>query len=164
MKNLKSVKGNQKGFSLMELIIVIAVMAILVAIMAPILIRWIEKSNVSSDTQLADTVRGAFLCAITDAKVLADPASTTFILQLEDPAGMDADDPSFLASTCVMKESVTEILGISPADLTGRLKSKHEATSKINVKVVGSNVVVTITGTDSTGKKQPSMGRNIVVD
>ena len=164
MKNLKSVKGNQKGFSLVELIIVIAIMAILVAITVPVLMKWVEKSNVSSDTQLADTVRGAFLCAATDARVLTDPASDPFFTQLESPTGMKADDPSFLASTCVMKESVSEILGISPANLKDHLKSKNDGDPQFIVKIEGGNVTVTITGTDYTGKKQPSMGRNIVVD
>ena len=41
----------RKGFSLVELIIVIAIMAILVGVMAPMLIRYIEKSNVSSTFQ-----------------------------------------------------------------------------------------------------------------
>ncbi|MBO6205612.1 MAG: prepilin-type N-terminal cleavage/methylation domain-containing protein, partial [Lachnospiraceae bacterium] len=37
---------NNKGFSLVELIIVIAIMAILVGVMAPQLIKYIEKSKV----------------------------------------------------------------------------------------------------------------------
>ena len=49
----------RKGFSLVELIIVIAIMAILVGVMAPMLMRYIEKSNVSADIQLCDTVREA---------------------------------------------------------------------------------------------------------
>ena len=55
---------NNKGFSLVELIIVIAIMAILVGVMAPQLIKYIEKTNVSADTQLADTCKTAITTAI----------------------------------------------------------------------------------------------------
>ncbi len=44
-------KMNNKGFSLVELIIVIAIMVILVAVLAPQYLRYVEKSRVSSDTQ-----------------------------------------------------------------------------------------------------------------
>ena len=62
-------KKNNAGFSLLELIIVVAIMAIAIGIMAPQLIRYIEKSNVSSDIQLADTVRTGVSVSIVDAKV-----------------------------------------------------------------------------------------------
>ena len=40
---------NNKGFSLVELIIVIAIMVILIAVLAPQYLRYVEKSRVSSD-------------------------------------------------------------------------------------------------------------------
>lgn len=44
-------KMDNKGFSLVELIIVIAIMVILVAVLAPQYLRYVEKSRVASDTQ-----------------------------------------------------------------------------------------------------------------
>lgn len=46
-------KMDNKGFSLVELIIVIAIMVILVAVLAPQYLRYVEKSRISSDTQTA---------------------------------------------------------------------------------------------------------------
>lgn len=63
---------NNKGFSLVELIIVIAIMAILVGVMAPQLIKYIEKTNVSNDTQICDTVRTAVQTAMMDPSVITD--------------------------------------------------------------------------------------------
>lgn len=40
---------NNKGFSLVELIIVIAIMAVLIGVMAPQYIKYVEKSRISSD-------------------------------------------------------------------------------------------------------------------
>lgn len=42
---------NDKGFSLVELIIVVAIMVILVAILAPTYLKYVEKSRVASDQQ-----------------------------------------------------------------------------------------------------------------
>lgn len=44
-------KMDNKGFSLVELIIVIAIMVILVAVLAPQYLRYVEKSRVATDTQ-----------------------------------------------------------------------------------------------------------------
>ncbi len=64
---------NNKGFSLVELIIVIAIMAILVGVMAPQLIKYIEKANVSADIQLCDNIHRAFEVAFADYDVISDP-------------------------------------------------------------------------------------------
>lgn len=161
---LKETKN--KGFSLVELIIVIAIMAILVAVMVPVLLRYIEKTKVSSDTQLADTVRGAFLCAITDAKVLSDPDSTPFINQLE-TTGMNADDNNFRTTPSVMRDSVEEILGTSLSSLNQNIKSAHDPGARFFVQTAGGNVIVTILYTDRNGKKDKSTNtpnNDIVVD
>ena len=155
---------NKKGFSLVELIIVIAIMAILVAVLVPVMIKWIEKSQISSDVQLADTVRGAFLCAATDARVLADPASDEFFDKLEDdslPYGMVITD---LNKPCVMKESVEEILGMPVHETKSHLKSNHETDSDFYIRLTGGSVIVTVTKTDKTGKKNIAPQNYIVVD
>ena len=53
-----------KGFSLVELIIVIAIMAILAAAIAPALIRYIDKSRRSDDVAAAETVNTAAQAAL----------------------------------------------------------------------------------------------------
>lgn len=46
---MKKENMNNKGFSLVELIIVIAIMAILIVVLAPQYLKYVEKSRVSSD-------------------------------------------------------------------------------------------------------------------
>ena len=52
-------KMNNKGFSLVELIIVIAIMAILAGAIAPALIRYIDKSRKSNDVSSCKTIKTA---------------------------------------------------------------------------------------------------------
>ena len=53
-----------KGFSLVELIIVIAIMAILAAAIAPALIRYIDKSRRADDVTAAGSINSAMSAAL----------------------------------------------------------------------------------------------------
>lgn len=59
-------KTNNKGFSLVELIIVIAIMAILAGAIAPALIRYIDKSRKSNDVSAAKTIKTAVETAMSN--------------------------------------------------------------------------------------------------
>ncbi len=54
---IKQQKKKNTGFSLIELIIVIAIIAALAGFLAPALIRYIEKSRRSADLQTADRMQ-----------------------------------------------------------------------------------------------------------
>ena len=57
--NKKQKSLTNKGFSLVELIIVIAIMAVLVGVLAPQYIKYLDKSKISADKQLTDSIRQA---------------------------------------------------------------------------------------------------------
>lgn len=50
---------NNKGFSLVELIIVIAIMAVLVGVLAPTYLQYVEKSKKSNDVSTVDSIINA---------------------------------------------------------------------------------------------------------
>ncbi|MEG1992546.1 MAG: prepilin-type N-terminal cleavage/methylation domain-containing protein [Acetivibrio sp.] len=95
--------GN-KGFSLVELIIVIAIMAILVGVIGSQAIPYLEKSRAAKDLQTLDTMYTAFQSAIIENEVEVEIGSTG----ISELPGYIAATPS--TSTGVAK-SVMELLG-----------------------------------------------------
>ena len=77
MKRFKKAKKNNKGFSLVELIVVIAIMAVLVGVLAPTLIGNIEKSRESKDLQNLDSIRQAVVTAMADEKVYSEAVAAS---------------------------------------------------------------------------------------
>ncbi|MBH1939782.1 type II secretion system protein [Mobilitalea sibirica] len=53
---MKSLKENNKGFSLVELIVVIAIMGILAVTLAPRLTQYIERARLASDQEAVNTI------------------------------------------------------------------------------------------------------------
>ncbi len=60
---------NNKGFSLVELIVVIAIMAVLVGVLAPQFIKYVESSRRSTDVSNAETIRSAVLADIAEGSI-----------------------------------------------------------------------------------------------
>ena len=148
---------NNKGFSLVELIIVIAIMAILIGVMAPQLIKYIEKANVAADTQMCDNVRKAIYYAAMDpAIIMANDDSKDFIdhfYKKDDGSGgpnnfrLDSFGGTYL--TCQFSKAVEETLGWNPfttnaSDLTEYFKSTPGGSGGFFVL----NAVVNSDGTD----------------
>ena len=144
---------NNKGFSLVELIIVIAIMAILVGVMAPQLIKYIEKTNVSSDAQTCDSLRSAITTAMLDPEVVNAtnanvPGDGTY-------NSFDTDG--------AFRQAVDEILGFATnTEPMAQLKFKSHVAggataSGLTVKITnGNSVSVYLTSSDPTGKKSTS--------
>ena len=65
---MRKERMNNKGFSLVELIIVIAIMAILAAALAPQLMKYIEKSRVSTDSTSCSSIESCVNAALADEK------------------------------------------------------------------------------------------------
>lgn len=156
---------NNKGFSLVELIIVIAIMAILVGVMAPQLIKFIEKTNVSSDVQLCDDIHTAIYTAMLDPDVVnAGDGSSTLIEDFAQP-GTDFALTSLAGSSTnnAFGDAVRETLGFDPFNSSCRdyLKSspaKSSGVISIYINSSGSGFYVFIDNSDNSGQKQTYSG------
>lgn len=105
---------NNKGFSLVELIIVIAIMAVLVGVLAPTYLQYVEKSKKSNDVSTVDSVINACEIGAIDPEVMTD--KTTKLTITFDDAGaamtIAAVDASNVAVTdSKWKDAVEKAVG-----------------------------------------------------
>lgn len=127
---MKKLNKDNKGFSLVELLVVIAIMVVLVGVLAPTLLGNIEKSRVSSDIQVLDSVAGAIQSAIggsedayTECMAVAGAVNT--VAALYDGTLKAADGTSVSATH--LASVVAEYLSESDIDFKGTEAKKYYA-------------------------------------
>ena len=152
---------NNKGFSLVELIIVIAIMAILVGVMAPQLIKYIEKANVSADTQICDSVRTAMQTTVMDPAIVTDK-NYTDVTTAAATSYASVDDVCTRANIDAFKTNVGDLLSTGTAGidtiLQKQLKSNNAKSQTFHVYFgpKGANIIVYLPNTDASGAKSTS--------
>lgn len=108
-------KMSNKGFSLVELIIVIAIMAILVGVLAPQYLKYVEKSRHSADADTLDSLYTACTTAASDPSLQNVPTT----------AGNVSWSTTYSSTGTDWTNEVYSTLGISTQnDFKSKLKSK----------------------------------------
>lgn len=104
-------KLGNKGFSLVELIVVIAIMAVLIAVLAPTLISKIEESREGTDLQAIGEINSAVKNALGNEKVYkAVVKDTTKVYIMEDNCVVkDTSGTEIKALTDELQETLEEI-------------------------------------------------------
>ena len=137
-------KTNNKGFSLVELIIVIAIMAILVGAIAPALIRYIDKSRKSNDVSACKTIKTAIETAMANEdayeELVGDGSKDTVLQIVPNKAlSITAASGGSNSGVIVVKASTTTI---SDDTINEIAKNIGDKSPKISYKKAGKKVTV----------------------
>lgn len=145
--------NENKGFSLVELIIVMAIMAILVGVVASQVIPYMEKSRQSKDQQQISSIATSLVSAIAqDANYDQSVSATGSSFSLAD---LSTNTTSTIAATfCDLMNcsTITDVVNTySGSGADSKMKSK-EAKSATGIEVTldkSGKVTVKLTGTTS---------------
>lgn len=66
---MKKIYNNNKGFSLVELVVVVLIMAIVAVALAPQVMKWVENSRIASDLETRNSIENNCILAIADEEV-----------------------------------------------------------------------------------------------
>lgn len=156
----KKKKNNNKGFSLVELIVVIAIMAVLVAVLAPQFTKYIDQSRKSNDAATVSGIVTAAQVGIADTTNYNIPEAT-YTITLTTDSALDVK-PTANGSGTVSKDAETEMKNaieaacgkLSELKITSKnWKDKDNAdANQVWVKLVYKDGAVTVTYSDDFGK------------
>lgn len=138
----KYLSGDHEGFSLVELIIVIAIMAILIGVVALAVIPYLQRSRESKDLSTLDTVRSSLVSAVATTQVTSSGQ-----VNIDKDGNFTAGGADATAAQLVADE-MKATLGAG----TKKLGSKNAAGHDIVCVFDASNNTSYVYGDDGNGK------------
>ena len=85
---MNKAKKNNKGFSLVELIVVVLIMAIIAVSLAPQVMKWVNNSRIATDVSTYDSLVANCQLALTDSaaysEVTTAAAATVYTIKFDD--------------------------------------------------------------------------------
>lgn len=150
---MKSVNNN-KGFSLVELIVVIAIMAVLIGVLSPQYLRYVEKSRLQKDNSAIAEIANTIKIAMADETINAAVDDGTTVT-LENAASSNA------SVTFDDEDDLEAELAISLGATVETTSTNYNNSATNIVLTINKNEgVVTVTGTGII----PSVGDDPVGD
>lgn len=142
-------KKNNRGFSLVELIVVIAIMAVLVAVTAPQFTKYVDKSRQSVDATTVANVVSAAQVGVADVVSYPDITSGTYVITISgsgtEVTGATVDEPGSTAVTA-METAIEDACG-DLDDIKTTAKAWEDTGIVINITVDGNVTVEYMTDT-----------------
>jgi type IV pilus assembly protein PilA len=128
MKSMKMMKKAQAGFTLIELMIVVAIIGILAAVAIPAYSDYTMKAKVSEAGSLTAPARLAIAQAFNEGKLSTATTNTTLDLPL--PAA-------------ITSKYVTSVTAVGTSELVGTVTAVMQGTN--NTAIDGKTIVYTVT-------------------
>ena len=144
-----------KGFSMVELIIVIAIMAIIAGALAPALIKYIAKSRISSDVDTGSQFARAIMEAVTNDEAYEDAEEHTAPYPLNDM------DKTAFRNEVFKTFGRTEVYGKSKKDVKGNLIAPGNRQFYYTLDAARNLVEVYYGGTTSDYMVYPNLGSKL---
>ena len=132
-KQQNKLRMNNKGFSLVELIVVIAIMAVLIGVLAPQFIKYVDKSRASTDMQNLQQIKSA-----AEAYFADNPSAETEAFKVT-ANGTDLDFVGTNASAIMINAGLSEDLTLSSAKWQN-VSMVYNASNNV-WKITGTNTV-----------------------
>lgn len=141
MKNLSNKKTKKKGFTLIELIIVLAVMAIIAAIAIPSFSAVRSSSRTKADQQSCETIKRNVLTLVADETVTG-ASTVTLTFDATTKAFADATpNPALTTGLAELKAALKEVK--KPQTGAAGYTIVIDANGGVVVSVTGSTSIIT---------------------
>lgn len=125
-------KTNNKGFSLVELIIVIAIMAVLMVVLAPQLLRYVESSRLQRDNSAISEIANAVEIACANENVMAEIGTGLTLNVTVDAQGNQTITPTAVNASGATATNLT-------AELTNTIGAAGVTTTSRTYRTLGAN-------------------------
>jgi len=141
---MKNLRKDNKGFSLVELIVVVLIMAIIAVALAPQILKWVNNSRISADNDTMQQVISNFQTALTNEKVYTEISNTAatklsddteLVLTIKDGSSGNTTTWSTNGAKCTeLVGKFYEYSGTDASHYTTDLKTKVSG-STIEIKI-----------------------------
>ena len=149
----KMSQKNNKGFSLVELIVVVAIMAVLMGILVPTLVKNVEKSKKQKDASAIEEIRSTMVTTLADPTYSDIEATIVY-----DGTTMDVDNPKTITAVSPITDAeVKTFLTAVSADVKDwKFTSKaYKADDEVTFVISGQMVTVY---REAEGESAPGAG------
>jgi type IV pilus assembly protein PilA len=137
--------NKNKGFSLVELIVVVAIMAVLVGILAPAYLSYVEKTRRGTDENTAEEVRHSIEVATADLKVYDQVANSGNVQ-------VSFSDGNVIANkaTGALKTELEDVYSDKKFELKSKKYKNDTYTVTIRLNTNNNGAACTVTGAWTT--------------
>lgn len=149
----KMSQKNNKGFSLVELIVVVAIMAVLMGILVPTLVKNVEKSKKQKDASAIEEIRSTMVTTLADPTYSDIEATIVY-----DGTTIDVDTPKSISAVKPITDTeVKTFLTAVSADVKDwKFTSKaYKADDEVTFVISGQMVTVY---REAEGESAPGAG------